>query len=78
MARLKPGYESDVEEIEAEINCKIEKIGWLPGFYSLPPDVQIAGSHAYKTGKVRNFSISFGNQIFIFSNFQFRAYSSSY
>lgn len=61
LARLKPGYEADVEEIEAEIKCKLEKVSWLPGFYSLPPDVQIAGSHAYKTGKVRNISISFVN-----------------
>lgn len=68
MARLKPGYEADVEEIEAEIKCKLEKVNWLPGFYSLPPDVQIAGSQAYKTGKVRNFCISFGNRISVLSN----------
>ena len=63
MARLKPGYKADVEEIEDEIKCKLEKVSWLPGFYSLPPDVQIAGSHAYKTGKVRKFNISFGSLV---------------
>ncbi|XP_022133296.1 uncharacterized protein LOC111005912 isoform X2 [Momordica charantia] len=50
--RLKPGYEADVEEIEAEIKCKLERVSWLPGFYSLPPDVQIASSNSYKTGKI--------------------------
>uniref|UniRef100_A0A2P2JLV6 Multisite-specific tRNA:cytosine-C5-methyltransferase trm4b n=1 Tax=Rhizophora mucronata TaxID=61149 RepID=A0A2P2JLV6_RHIMU len=50
--RLKPGSEAHLEEIEAEINCKLQKVGWLPGFYSLPPHVQIANSKAYKEGKI--------------------------
>lgn len=55
--RLKPGSEAELEEIEAEIRCNLEKVNWLPGFYSLPPDIQIANSKAYKDGKVRNIAI---------------------
>lgn len=50
--RLKPGCEAHLQEVEAEIRCKLEKVGWLPGFYSLPPDIQIAGSKAYQEGKI--------------------------
>ena len=50
--RLKPGYEAYIEDIEAEINCKLQKVEWLPSFYSLPPHVQIANSKAYQEGKV--------------------------
>ncbi|KAM3757621.1 hypothetical protein ACB098_02G203100 [Castanea mollissima] len=50
--RLKPGCEAYLEEVEAEMKCKIEKVDWLPGFYSLPPDIQIASSKAYQEGKI--------------------------
>ncbi|XP_068343359.1 rRNA (cytosine-C(5))-methyltransferase NOP2C-like isoform X2 [Pyrus communis] len=50
--RLKPGFEDRIEEIEAEIKCKLEEVEWLPGFYALPPDVQIANSNAYREGKI--------------------------
>ncbi|KAM6541520.1 hypothetical protein CsatB_005967 [Cannabis sativa] len=50
--RLKPGCESQLEKIEAEMGCKVEKVFWLPGFYSLPPNVQIANSRAYREGKI--------------------------
>ncbi|PQQ03244.1 uncharacterized protein Pyn_20701 [Prunus yedoensis var. nudiflora] len=50
--RLKPGCEGQIEEIEGEIKCKLEKVDWLPGFYALPPDVQIANSNAYREGKM--------------------------
>ncbi|KAH0971096.1 hypothetical protein GBA52_023252 [Prunus armeniaca] len=50
--RLKPGCEAQIEEIEGEIKCKLEKVDWLPGFYALPPDVQIANSNAYREGKM--------------------------
>ncbi|XWS66767.1 hypothetical protein CRYUN_Cryun05aG0228800 [Craigia yunnanensis] len=50
--RLKPGSEAEHEEIEAEIKCKLEKVNWLPGFYSLPPDIQIANSKAYQDGTI--------------------------
>ncbi|GKV41447.1 hypothetical protein SLEP1_g48982 [Rubroshorea leprosula] len=52
LERLKPGYEARIQEIEAEINCKLEKVDWLPGFYALPPEVQIANSKAYQEGKI--------------------------
>lgn len=50
--RLKPGSEALLEEIESEINCKLEKVCWLPGFYALPPEVQIANSKAYQEGNI--------------------------
>ncbi|KAI9177959.1 hypothetical protein LWI28_021067 [Acer negundo] len=50
--RLKAGTEAQLEEIEAEIKCKLERLDWLQGFYSLPPDFKIANSNAYKQGKI--------------------------
>ncbi|KAL9461756.1 hypothetical protein AB3S75_004702 [Citrus x aurantiifolia] len=50
--RLKTGNQADLEEIEAELKCKLEKVVWLSGFYSLPPDIKIATSMAYKQGKI--------------------------
>ncbi|KAK1359839.1 RNA (C5-cytosine) methyltransferase, subfamily [Heracleum sosnowskyi] len=50
--RLKPGCEVYLEDIEAEIKCKLQKVEWLPNFYSLPPHVQIANSKAYREGKL--------------------------
>ncbi|XP_027919635.1 uncharacterized protein LOC114178117 [Vigna unguiculata] len=50
--RLKPGCEACIEEVEAEVKCNLEKLEWLPGFFSLPPHVQIAGSRAYREGKI--------------------------
>lgn len=44
LERLKPGCEAYLEEIEAEIKCKLEKVAWLPNLYSLPPQIQIANS----------------------------------
>jgi len=52
LGRLKPGCEACIEEVEAEVKCNLEKLEWLPGFFSLPPHVQIAGSRAYREGKV--------------------------
>ncbi|KAM1426027.1 hypothetical protein TB2_017935 [Malus domestica] len=50
--RLKPGLEARIEELEAEIKWKLEEVEWLPGFYALPPDVEIANSNAYREGKI--------------------------
>ncbi|KAI3767862.1 hypothetical protein L2E82_18291 [Cichorium intybus] len=50
--RLKPEYEEQLEEIEADIKYKLEKVEWLPNFYSLPPHIQIASSKAYQEGKI--------------------------
>ncbi|KAG4153706.1 hypothetical protein ERO13_D03G008700v2 [Gossypium hirsutum] len=50
--RLKPGNEAEIEGIEAEIKCKLEKVNWLPGFYSLRPDILIANSKSYLDGKI--------------------------
>ncbi|XP_027180182.1 5-methylcytosine rRNA methyltransferase NSUN4 isoform X2 [Coffea eugenioides] len=50
--RLKPGFEAHIEEFESEINCKLERLSWLPNFYCLPPDIRIASSKAYQEGKI--------------------------
>ncbi|KAK2661516.1 hypothetical protein Ddye_000090 [Dipteronia dyeriana] len=50
--RLKAGSEAQLEEIEAEIKCRMERLVWLQGFFSLPPDFKIANSNAYKQGKI--------------------------
>jgi hypothetical protein len=55
--RLKPGMESKIAEIEAELKCALDKVLWLPGFYAIPPEIQIAGSKAYQQGKVRGIHI---------------------
>ncbi|KAL5158602.1 hypothetical protein HKD37_15G043036 [Glycine soja] len=57
---LKPGFESCIEEVEAEVKCKLEKLEWLLGFYFLPPHVQIAGSRAYREGKIYGIDVAFG------------------
>ncbi|KAL2975114.1 hypothetical protein AAZX31_14G141300 [Glycine max] len=58
--RLKSGFESCIEEVEAEVKCKLEKLEWLLGFYSLPPHIQIAGSRAYREGKIYGIDVAFG------------------
>ncbi|XP_051135062.1 rRNA (cytosine-C(5))-methyltransferase NOP2C [Andrographis paniculata] len=50
--RLKPGCEDRISEIEAEINCELREVYWLPNFYCLPPDVGIASTKAYQEGQV--------------------------
>ncbi|KAF8364581.1 hypothetical protein HHK36_033448 [Tetracentron sinense] len=50
--RIKPDSEAQVPDVEAEIKCKLEKVAWLPGFFSIPPHIQIAGSKAYREGKI--------------------------
>lgn len=54
---MKPGSESCLRELEGELACEAEGVDWLPGFYSLPPRVQIAGTKAYREGKVRNWQV---------------------
>lgn len=51
--RIKPGCESELPGIEEAIKCKLEKVVWLPGFYAIPPHVQIASLDVYRQGKVR-------------------------
>ncbi|KAI8537024.1 hypothetical protein RHMOL_Rhmol10G0302900 [Rhododendron molle] len=58
--RLKPGCEGDVEEIEVEVGCKLEKVDWLPSFYSLSPHVQIANSKGYQQEAL---NISLGDHV---------------
>ena len=55
LKRLKPGFEDCIEEVESEVKCKPEKLEWLLGFYTLPPNIQIASTKAYQEGKVTDF-----------------------
>ncbi|KAJ4975355.1 hypothetical protein NE237_000461 [Protea cynaroides] len=50
--RMKPGTEDQVQEVEDEIKCKLEKVLWLPRFFSIPPSIQIASSKVYQDGKI--------------------------
>ncbi|WVZ95209.1 hypothetical protein U9M48_041003 [Paspalum notatum var. saurae] len=61
--RLKPGMESQIAEIEGELNCGLEKVSWLPGFYAIPPEIQIAGSKAYQQGKIYGIDAASGAAI---------------
>ncbi|KAI4327743.1 hypothetical protein L6164_020168 [Bauhinia variegata] len=58
--RLKPGCEAYIEEVQAEMKCKLQKVDWLAGFYSIPPDIQIASSKAYQEGKIYGIDASSG------------------
>ncbi len=51
-SRLKEQAVLELVEIEEELGVKLTRVAWLPGFFSLPPDAQIAGSRAYQQGKV--------------------------
>ena len=70
--RLKPGSisEAQIQQLEAEFKSKLEKVGWLPNFYSLPPQIHIANSMAYKEGKVET-SLSHLVELFLFIDFFF-------
>ncbi|KAL3691890.1 hypothetical protein R1sor_005541 [Riccia sorocarpa] len=50
--RLKPGTEEDISSIEDDLGSELSKLSWLPGFYSLPSEVQIASSRSYQEGKI--------------------------
>uniref|UniRef100_A0ACD6AF71 Uncharacterized protein n=1 Tax=Avena sativa TaxID=4498 RepID=A0ACD6AF71_AVESA len=62
--RLKPGTESRmVTEIEGELKCYLRKVSWLPDFYAIPPEIQIAGSKAYQQGKIYGIDAASGAAI---------------
>ncbi|CAN6470683.1 unnamed protein product [Victoria cruziana] len=50
--RLKPGSETLIADVEAELVCKLENVNWLPGFFAIPPHIQIARSKVYCEGKI--------------------------
>ncbi|KAL3631544.1 hypothetical protein CASFOL_024528 [Castilleja foliolosa] len=50
--RLKPGFKSQLPEIEAEMKCELKEVCWLPDFHYLPPDVRIASTKAYQEAKI--------------------------
>ncbi|KAL6659496.1 hypothetical protein ACP70R_003536 [Stipagrostis hirtigluma subsp. patula] len=66
MAPTIPRYismESQIAEIEGELKCRLEKVSWLPGFYAIPPEIQIAGSKAYQQGKIYGIDAASGAAI---------------
>ncbi|KAI3977297.1 hypothetical protein MKX01_030734 [Papaver californicum] len=51
--RVKPSEgEAHIPELEAEVNCKLDKVDWLPNFYSIPPHIQIASTNSYHQGNI--------------------------
>jgi hypothetical protein len=40
--------------VSEQLGVKLEPVRWLPGFFTLPQDVKIAASEAYRTGQVRH------------------------
>uniref|UniRef100_A0A0D9VFH9 SAM-dependent MTase RsmB/NOP-type domain-containing protein n=1 Tax=Leersia perrieri TaxID=77586 RepID=A0A0D9VFH9_9ORYZ len=61
--RLKPGMEPQIPEIESELKCRLNEVSWLPYFYAIPPEVQIAGSRAYQQGKIYGIDAASGAAI---------------
>lgn len=61
--RLKPGMESQITEIESELKCHLKKVSWVPDFYAIPPEIQIAGSEAYRQGKIYGIDAASGAAI---------------
>eukprot|EP00959_Pyramimonas_sp_CCMP1952_P032355 679218-Pyramimonas_sp.AAC.1 len=41
-----------VSDLEVQLGTGLNKVDWLPHFYSFPDSVSIAGSDAYKTGRI--------------------------
>eukprot|EP00250_Pteridium_aquilinum_P009547 c18742_g1_i1 orf=116-1516(+) len=50
--RIKAGFEDEISSIEVELDCKLSRLPWLQGFYSLPQEAHIASSLAYRAGKI--------------------------
>jgi len=50
--RVKPQASSEIAAIEEELGLKLSPLAWLPNFFSLPPEAQIASTQAYQQGKV--------------------------
>ncbi|KAF3785449.1 tRNA (cytosine(48)-C(5))-methyltransferase, partial [Nymphaea thermarum] len=49
---LKPGSETLLADVEAELGCKLENVNWLPGFFAIASQIQIARSKVYCEGKI--------------------------
>lgn len=50
--RVKPQASSEIPGIEQELGLKLSPLPWLPSFFSLPPEAQIASTLAYQQGKL--------------------------
>ncbi|XP_049934439.1 carotenoid 9,10(9',10')-cleavage dioxygenase 1-like [Nymphaea colorata] len=51
-AWLKPGSETLLADVEAELGCKLENVNWHPGFFAIASQIQIARSKVYCAGKI--------------------------
>jgi len=58
--RVNPQKKVSIEELERQLNAKIDPVAWLPGFYKLKADVQIANTTAYKEGSIYGIDVSSG------------------
>ncbi|XP_031493247.1 uncharacterized protein LOC116259526 [Nymphaea colorata] len=50
--KLKAGSETLLADVEAELGCKLENVNWLPGFFAIASQIQIARSKVYCEGKI--------------------------
>ncbi|XP_024400981.1 uncharacterized protein [Physcomitrium patens] len=50
--RVQPRTSLDIPELEEELGLKLSPLAWLPNFFSLPPQAQIASTQAYQLGKL--------------------------
>lgn len=50
--RVKPQAYLEIPDIEEELGLKLAPLSWLPNFFSLPPEAQIASTLAYQQGKL--------------------------
>ncbi|KAJ7564239.1 hypothetical protein O6H91_02G008800 [Diphasiastrum complanatum] len=50
--RFKPSINDEISSIEKDIGTDIKPVSWLPGFFYIAPKANIAGSEAYKHGKI--------------------------
>ena len=47
-------------ELERQLGAAVEPVEWLPGYFSVPSHVKIAGCDAYKAGQLYGIDVSSG------------------
>ncbi|XP_031479816.1 uncharacterized protein LOC116250323 [Nymphaea colorata] len=62
-ACLKPGSETLLADVEAELGRKLENVNWLPGFFAIASQIQIARSKVYCEGKIYGIDAASGAAI---------------
>ncbi|KXS09013.1 S-adenosyl-L-methionine-dependent methyltransferase [Gonapodya prolifera JEL478] len=53
-------HDEIVRELEKELECTPAPVAWLPNFYSIPADVKISSTEAYKKGFIFGMDASSG------------------